>query len=261
VKPITETTFEERLAAYPRERTHLLPTLLLAQETLGHVPDGAIELIARHLRLTVNDVEGVVTGYPDLRRRAAGKRVVRVCTGVSCAFAGGHQLLTMLSETLAQQPGDGAPKGITLEESPCAFLCALAPVLEVDGVCHGRVRTDRAVALVTAPQLPHVSPQSGAEANATPRVEAIRPRARLLVGAGGCGFAAGAAAAIAALRREAAPRGGAVEIVEAGCAGMCHQAVQVTLQRPAAGDLTWSGVRPVDAAALVAFAAAERARG
>jgi NADH:ubiquinone oxidoreductase subunit E len=142
--------FGRLLAALPRERTQLLPALLLAQEAFGHVPNPAIERIAAHLRLTVNDVEGVVTAYPDMRRRPTGARVVRVCTGLSCATAGAERLVAVLTSTLGLVPGKTAPDGsITLEASACCFVCGVAPVVEVDGVSYGRVDEETLAALVS----------------------------------------------------------------------------------------------------------------
>lgn len=136
-----DTSFERRLLALPRRRTALLPALLLAQETLGYVPDWAVERIAAHLRLTANDVEGVATSYPDLRRRPAGEHVVRVCTGVGCLAQGGDRLLAAAQAALGIVVGDTTADGrLTLEETACCFVCAVAPVVEVDGICRGRMR-------------------------------------------------------------------------------------------------------------------------
>lgn len=82
---------------------------------------------------------------------------------------------------------------------------------------------------------------------------------RLLVGAGSCGRAVGALAVLAALRQRVRELGAPVEVVEAGCTGMCHAAVQVTLQRPGAADVSWGLVEPEDAHALVAMATGQSA--
>lgn len=143
--------FNLLLAALPPQRTALLPALLLAQATYGYVPDRAVEAIAAHLRLTANDVEGVVTSYADLRRHpAGGQRVVRVCTGASCLASGGSRLLTALESVLGIGCGETTPDGrITLGETSCCFVCAMAPVVEVDGACRGRVTEAAARAIVS----------------------------------------------------------------------------------------------------------------
>ena len=139
--------FARLLAALPRQRGALLPALLLTQRTYGYVSDDAVQAIAAHLRLTVNAVEGVTTAYPDLRRWPIGSHVVRVCTGLSCWTAGGAEIMDALASALGIEPGQTTPDGgLTLEETGCAFVCAAAPVVEIDGVCHGRL--DKAAAKV-----------------------------------------------------------------------------------------------------------------
>ena len=39
---------------------------------------------------------------------------------------------------------------MSLEETHCAFVCGVGPVVEIDGVAHGGLSADEAVALVKA---------------------------------------------------------------------------------------------------------------
>jgi NADH:ubiquinone oxidoreductase subunit E len=143
------------LADLPRQRTQLLPALLLVQRRLGHVPDWAVEAIAAHLRLTVNDVEGVTSGYPDLRRQPTGQHLVRVCTGLSCWAHGGDEVLAALEAAWQiKAGGTTADERFTLEEIACCFVCAAAPVVEVDGRFVGRVAAGAASALVSPSATP-----------------------------------------------------------------------------------------------------------
>ena len=142
--------FLHLLAALPPERSQLLPALLLAQERAGFVSDQAVVQIAAHVRMTVNEVEGVATAYPELHRHALGRRVIRVCTGLGCWTAGAERIASALEAAcgvrLGQTSDDGA---ITVEETPCCFVCGVAPVIEIDGVLHGRVTPETASSLAT----------------------------------------------------------------------------------------------------------------
>jgi NADH:ubiquinone oxidoreductase subunit E len=154
---VPETQFVQRMGALPPERAQLLPALLLAQAHLGYVSDWAIERIASHLRLTVNDVEGVATSYPELRRRPLGAHVVRTCTGLPCWTAGSERVLAALEAALGVRAGETTPDGrVTLEEVACCFVCAVAPAVEVDGRCRGRLTPEATMALVA--QLRDASP-------------------------------------------------------------------------------------------------------
>jgi NADH:ubiquinone oxidoreductase subunit E len=140
------------LAAVPPERNQLLPALHLTQELFGYIPDRAVELVAAHVRMTVNEVEGVATAYPELHRHPLGRRVIRVCTGLGCWTAGAERIVAALENAcgvrLGQTSDDGA---LTLEATPCCFVCGVAPVVEIDGVLHGRVTPESAPAFAAAP--------------------------------------------------------------------------------------------------------------
>jgi NADH:ubiquinone oxidoreductase subunit E len=117
--------------AFPeRERTHLLPALHWLHGRYGHLPAWAMEVLGWHLRVPATEVYQAATSYTELRVKQPGKRVLRVCTGAACLAVGGQQLLDTLCQRLNLKPGQTSPDGsTTLEETPCAFLCALAPVV------------------------------------------------------------------------------------------------------------------------------------
>ncbi len=129
---------------YPRERTHLLPALHLVQGELGYLPEWALQVVGWHLRIPASEVFGAATSYSELRINSPGRHLVRVCSGLSCWHNGGRQLLEELEGHLAIRPGDASGDatqdvGITLEETPCGFLCPMAPAVQVDGIWRGRV--------------------------------------------------------------------------------------------------------------------------
>lgn len=123
--------FAEVIGDLPRERSAVLPALLRIQRRLGYVPGDAVEAIAAHLRLTASDVDGIATGYPDLRRVPPSSLIVRVCTGLSCAMEGALELQTALV-------GRAAELGIEVQSAPCLFACAMAPVVEMGDASLGR---------------------------------------------------------------------------------------------------------------------------
>ena len=125
---------------FPPERTYLLPALHYLQEEFGHLPDWALQTVAWHLRVPPSEVYGAATSYSELRIDAPGRHLVRVCNGLSCWHIGGRSILELLSGQLGVQPGEtGTNSRVTLEETPCGFLCPMAPVVEVDGRWRGRV--------------------------------------------------------------------------------------------------------------------------
>lgn len=241
------------LQRFPRERQWLLPALQAVQEAAGSLSEEALAITAAHLRVPVSEVYGVATHYPELRLRPRGRHHVRVCTGVSCALQGGREWLAAVAARLGVTPGRWtAGDRVSVEAADCLFACAVAPAAEVDGVVRGRLtpadveRVERwlgaphpAPAPAPRPPSPAASLAGGASAQAVlaalvaaaQRRLGARPGLRLLVHGGTCGRAVGAGEVLAALREEAARRGTAADVVEAGCAGACWAAPSVEVER------------------------------
>ena len=89
-----EAKIDEAITHYPVfKRSATLPLLHLIQEHFGYITDEAIDWIAKKLELSPINVLELVTFYPMFRREPAGKHHIRVCRTLSCAMAGGYELL------------------------------------------------------------------------------------------------------------------------------------------------------------------------
>jgi len=134
----------DAITQFPRERTWLLPALQAAQDAEGWLSPESLVVVALHLRVPQSEVYGVATQYPEFRLVKPGSRLVRVCTGVSCRIQGGLTLLHALQDRLGLMAGETSPDhSVTIEEADCLFRCGVAPVVEVDHRCYGRLGTDR----------------------------------------------------------------------------------------------------------------------
>lgn len=127
----------------------LLPILHRVQETLGHVPDSVIPLIASGLNLSQAEVYGVISFYHDFRRTPPGRHVVRICQAESCQAMGSVALTEHIKSSLdvdfSKTTGDGV---VTLEPVYCLGNCACSPALMVDDALYGRMSASRFDALV-----------------------------------------------------------------------------------------------------------------
>src|SRR3990167_3603299 len=133
------------LGAFPRERTWLLPALQAVQHHERWLSPDALVAVAGHLRVPQSEVYGVATHYPELRMTEPGRRIVRVCVGVSCRALGSLDVLAALERRLAVAADSTTADGeFTLERLDCGFNCAMAPVVEVDGRHVGRVAAEEA---------------------------------------------------------------------------------------------------------------------
>src|SRR5262245_46615546 len=230
------------LERFPSERTWLLPALQSVQEIEGWLSPEALTAVAEHVRVDPSEAAAIATDHADnLRLIKPGSHLIRICTGRSCRLTGATEHLRVLENRLGIACGQTTPDGrITLEQADCLSLCSLAPVLEVDGACHGRVssaavdrfpmwfRTRRMWHVdVDASDFPevHAEGQSARERLADLRAQAEararhRPEFRFLVQGGACGGAGGAGEVVRALRRVWGMRGFAAEGFVGGSDGM-----------------------------------------
>ena len=142
---------KEVLGKFPQERTYLLPALHAVQEEVRYLPSWALEEVSAYLKVPKSEVHGVASSYPELRLKAPGAHIVRVCTGLSCHLMGATAVLEELKKLLQVQPGEATPDGtLTLEEVPCVFICPLAPAVELNGICLGRMTAEEASTKVKA---------------------------------------------------------------------------------------------------------------
>ena len=129
--------FEDRFTAmlthYPTKRSVLVPTLLYAQDEVGHLTDEAIREIAERLDLTELEVRNVISYYSMLTTKPRGKYNVQVCTNIACMLRGGEELLAHCAKKLGIGHKQTTQDGLfSLEEVECIGACSWAPAIQVN---------------------------------------------------------------------------------------------------------------------------------
>src|SRR5262245_31372397 len=121
---------DKALAQYPNKQAALLPVLHIAQDEFGHLPDEALELVARTLDLSPAHVFGVITFYTMYHREKHGWNELMVCTNVSCMLRGAYDMLAFLEKKLGIKAGETTPDGaFSIVEEECLAACANAPMM------------------------------------------------------------------------------------------------------------------------------------
>ena len=127
-----------------------MPLLHLWQEHFGSISDDAVLWIAEKLGLQPINILELVTFYPMYREQPPGKTHVRVCRTLSCAMAGGYELMEKLCATFGiRRPTHGdsmhnpisvSPDGnYSVEFVECLASCGTAPVCMVGEQLHENV--------------------------------------------------------------------------------------------------------------------------
>ncbi|MBM3396912.1 MAG: formate dehydrogenase subunit gamma [Betaproteobacteria bacterium] len=127
----------------------LLPLLHEVQHELGYVPEEAIAPIATALNLSRAEIHGVVSFYPDFRRTAPGRHVLKVCRAEACQAMRGEALAEHIKRRLGVEfNATSADGSVTLEPVYCLGNCACAPAVMWDGEVIGRVSANQLDALL-----------------------------------------------------------------------------------------------------------------
>jgi NADH:ubiquinone oxidoreductase subunit E len=119
---------------------NILRALFAVQAAQGYVAPSAVPHIAAGLGVTDAEVAGVLSFYPDLRTKPAGRHIIRVCMGEGCMANHCRRLVQELEKKLAIHLGESTRDGrFTLEKMYCAGNCAVGPTVMIDQNVHGRV--------------------------------------------------------------------------------------------------------------------------
>ncbi|HZU67459.1 MAG TPA: NADH-quinone oxidoreductase subunit NuoE [Ktedonobacteraceae bacterium] len=119
---------------YPVARSAVMPALYIAQQEEGYITQEALQAVAEAIGMTVDDVESVATFYTMYYQRPPGKRVIKVCTSISCYLRGCDKLVEHLEQRLGIKRGETTADGnYTLMTTECLASCGTAPVLQVNG--------------------------------------------------------------------------------------------------------------------------------
>ena len=118
---------------YPDWRSATLPALQLAQEKHGYLSPDALRETADALGTTPAFCESVASFYDMLHLAPVGRRLVEVCTNLSCALVGAQRVVEAFEEALGVRPGETTEDGeITFRTVECLGGCGYATVVAID---------------------------------------------------------------------------------------------------------------------------------
>ena len=118
---------------YPAARSAVMPALYIAQQEEGYITQEALQAVAEAIGLTVDDVESVATFYTMYYQQPPGRKVIKVCTSISCYLRNCDALVKHFEQRLDIKRGETTADGnYTLMTAECLASCGTAPVLQVN---------------------------------------------------------------------------------------------------------------------------------
>ncbi|WP_331376532.1 NADH-quinone oxidoreductase subunit NuoE [Sinorhizobium chiapasense] len=140
---------EQAAAAYPDQRSAIMPALVIAQKEHGHLPGPVLEEVADILGVERIWVYELATFYTLFHTEPVGRFHLQLCDNVSCMLCGSENLLKHMEAALGIRKGDTTADGLfTLSTVECLGACELAPVMQVGDDYHGNLDVARLDALL-----------------------------------------------------------------------------------------------------------------
>ena len=134
---------------HQEKKTALITILHEIQDKYNHLPEEALRKVASRLRMDLNDLYGVATFYKSFSLTAKGKHSVTLCLGTACHVRGGPRILKEVRKFLNIEPGQTTEdKRFSLNVVNCLGVCAIGPVMLVDGKFYGEMNPVKAKRII-----------------------------------------------------------------------------------------------------------------
>jgi len=244
---------DEAVARDGRGRETLIPILQAMEAHYRYLPQAALRRVCELTEITAAQLAGVASFYTQFRTTPVGEHLLKVCHGTACHVAGAARISDELRRHLRIAPGEDTDpaRKFTIEPVACLGCCTLAPVMQVDGVTHGRLRSDTALDVVShcVEGKTDGEPWRTGRVHTAAEVEAAAG-GEVRIGLGSCCVANGSGRVHDALEAALAATGCSAVVKRVGCVGMCHQTPLIEIDTP--GRVArYARVQPEHAKAIV----------
>jgi NADH-quinone oxidoreductase subunit E len=134
---------------YQEKRTALISILHDIQDRYKYLPEEALKKVASRLRMDINDIYGVATFYKSFSLIPKGRHSITLCLGTACHVRGGPRILREVKKQLNIEPGQTTPdKEFSLNVVNCLGVCAIGPVMFLDGKFYGEMNPLKAKRMI-----------------------------------------------------------------------------------------------------------------
>ncbi len=233
----------ERIGTKPGD---IIPILHAIQKEYNYLPEEALRRVCEITEITPASITGVSTFYSQYRHTPIGKHIIRVCTGTACHVKGSELVYDAFCRELHIEQGqdtDTDPDFLfTVQKIACLGCCTIAPVVQIDDVTYGHVKTD-SVAPILQDFLQHktrIAEETRDQKIPEEKVGEIK------IGLGSCCVASGSQRVQQALEKSLAETGISTQVKRVGCVGMCHRTPLLEVNVPDKEPVLYDSVKPED---------------
>jgi NADH-quinone oxidoreductase subunit E len=140
------TKLEKILEMHSGQKGALIPILQEIQAAYGYLPEEALKMVSREIKIPLSRIYGVITFYAQFYLTPRGKHLIKACQGTACHVRGASQVLDNLSRELKVNPGGTTEDlNFSLETVACVGTCFLAPVIMINEDYYGKLTPKKAM--------------------------------------------------------------------------------------------------------------------
>jgi NADH:ubiquinone oxidoreductase subunit F (NADH-binding)/NADH:ubiquinone oxidoreductase subunit E len=203
-----------------KSKDAVIPLLQEIQNKYRYLPQEALNYICNQTEITPAEIIGIASFYSQFRFEPVGEHIIKVCTGTACHVKGSTLVHDAFKRELNINEGritDDQGK-YTVEKVSCLGCCTLAPVVQIDNVTYGHVKSGQIKNILE--DFEKQKPSSGKKFRTAEEGE-IQGEVR--IGLGSCCMASGSDDICKAIEQSIDVNSLHVQIRHVGCVGMCHR--------------------------------------
>ncbi len=129
---------------YEGRKEAIIAILQDIQGELKWLPESALKLVSKRLKIPLNKIYGIATFYKAFSLKPKGKHTITVCMGTACHVRGAPKILDELKRILnIEEGGTTEDRMFTLETVNCLGACALGPIVVADSEYIGHMNKSK----------------------------------------------------------------------------------------------------------------------
>lgn len=131
--------------------SYLISILHKIQGKYGYLSQEHMDKVAHLIGVPTSTVFGVATFYHFFRLQPQGKYSISICLGTACFVKGADEVLEAFKNQLGIEIGETTSDGLfSIEGTRCIGVCALAPVVTINGKVYSNVTAKKVPEILNA---------------------------------------------------------------------------------------------------------------
>ncbi|MCP4725003.1 MAG: 4Fe-4S dicluster domain-containing protein [bacterium] len=216
------------------------------QRKYNYLPEIALRRVCETTDITPASITGVSTFYNQYYHTPVGKHLIHICYGTACLVKGAELIYDAFFEELGiKESHNTDPEGLfTLNKASCLGCCALAPVVQIDDVTYGNVKTGNVPKLIQ--DFISCSGRKTKQKLVQEPVEYAEEMGEIKIGMGSCCVISGSSVVKQELEDCLIETGIQTQVKQVGCNGLCNRSPLLEIKPPDKDSLLYENVRPSD---------------